>query len=136
VARTNNILEGLFHTIKHRERRRSGRKTLTQEFEALPATAVLATNLCHPDYVNLICGSLVHLTQAFAQLDAGHRSRSIASSKLTDNTKMETGLLSTANKKIIRQPLFEARILAAAQAQKPPTRKLDIPSKTPSISLS
>jgi hypothetical protein len=116
VARTNNILEGLFHTIKHGERRRSGRKILTQDFEALPATAVLAANLCHPDYVNLICGSLDHLAHAFAQLDAGDRSRSIASSKVPDITKIETASLSSADKKIIRQPLFQARILAAAQA--------------------
>src|SRR5256885_12413034 len=33
VARTNNGLESLFHTIKHGERRRSGRKILTQDFE-------------------------------------------------------------------------------------------------------
>jgi hypothetical protein len=103
--------------IKHGERRRSGRKILTQDFEALPATAVLAANLCHPDYVDLICGSLDHLAHAFAQLDVGDRSRSIASSKVPDITKIETASLSTADKKIIRQPLFETRILAAAQAQ-------------------
>jgi len=30
VARTNNILEGFFHQMKHGERRRSGRRVLTQ----------------------------------------------------------------------------------------------------------
>ncbi len=78
VARTNNGLESLFHTIKHGERRRSGRKILTQDFEVLPPAAALATNLHHGDYVTLVCGSLDRLPEAFAQLDATHRSRSIA----------------------------------------------------------
>src|SRR5207249_12085854 len=38
VARTNNGLESLFHTIKHGERRRSGRKILTQDFATAAAT--------------------------------------------------------------------------------------------------
>ncbi len=42
VARTNNGLESLFHTIKHGERRRSGRKILTQDFEVLPPAAALS----------------------------------------------------------------------------------------------
>src|SRR5207249_488890 len=78
VARTNNGLESLFHTIKHGERRRSGRKILTQDFEILPPAAALATNLHHADYVSLLCGSLDRLPEAFAALDAPHRSRSIA----------------------------------------------------------
>ena len=36
VARTNNDLESVFHSLKHGERRRSGRKTLTHDFEVLP----------------------------------------------------------------------------------------------------
>ena len=32
------------------KRRRSGRKTLTHDFEVLPHAAALATNLLHPDY--------------------------------------------------------------------------------------
>ena len=36
VDRTNNILEGFFHTMKHGERRRSGRKNLAQDFERPP----------------------------------------------------------------------------------------------------
>ena len=117
VARTNNILEGLFHTVKHGERRRSGRKVLTQDFEALPAAAVLATNLRHPDYVILLCGSLQDLSQAFAKLDAGDRSRSIAANTSLDLPKIESASLSTADKKIIRQPIFESRVLGAAQVQ-------------------
>ena len=78
VARTNNELESLFHAMKHGERRRSGRKILTQDFEALPPAAALAQNLRHADYVHLVCGSLDRLAEAFAQLDAANRSRSIA----------------------------------------------------------
>src|SRR2546430_11475849 len=54
VARTNNELESLFHAMKHGERRRSGRKILTQDFEALPPAAALAQNLRHADYVHLV----------------------------------------------------------------------------------
>jgi hypothetical protein len=42
VARTNNDLEGFFRGLKHDERRRSGRKVLTQDFEHLPPDAALA----------------------------------------------------------------------------------------------
>ena len=51
VDRTNNVLESYFHALKHRERRRSGRKILTQDFEYLPPTAALTANLNHADYV-------------------------------------------------------------------------------------
>ena len=57
VERTNDDLESLFHSIKHGERRRSGRKILTQDFETLPPAAALATNLRHADYVSIVCGS-------------------------------------------------------------------------------
>ncbi len=50
VARTNNLLEGLFHGLKHGERRRSGRKVLTQDFEGLPAAVALVHHLTRPDY--------------------------------------------------------------------------------------
>jgi hypothetical protein len=117
VARTNHLAENEFHTVKHGERRRSGRKKLTQDFEMLPAAAVLAGNLRHPDYVSLVCGSLDRLPQAFAQLDAGDRSISIAAKASPELTKTETASLSTADKKFIRQPLFQNRILVAAQLQ-------------------
>lgn len=115
VARTNNGLESLFHTIKHGERRRSGRKILTQDFEVLPPAAALATNLRHPDYVSLLCGSLDRLPEAFAQLDAAHRSRSIAVGTKQDNTTVESASLSTTDKRFVRRPIFEQRILKAAQ---------------------
>ena len=73
VARTNNQVEGFFHQMKHGERRRSGRKVLSRDFEVLPAGAALAYNLTHPDYVKLLCGSLEELPEAFATLDQSNR---------------------------------------------------------------
>jgi hypothetical protein len=115
VARTNNGLEFVFHTIKHGERRRSGRKILTQDFEVLPPAAALATNLHHPDYVSLVCGSLDRMPEAFAQLDAAHRSRSIAVSAKQNSTTAETASLSTMDKRFVRRQIFEAYILGAAK---------------------
>src|SRR5256884_9227770 len=57
-ARTNNGLVSLFHTNKHGERRRSGRKILNQDFEILPPAAALPTNVLHADYVSLLRGTL------------------------------------------------------------------------------
>jgi hypothetical protein len=116
VARTNNGLESLFHTIKHGERRRSGRKILTQDFEVLPPAAALATNLHHADYVTLVCGSLDRLPEAFAQLDATHRSRSIAVGAEQKGTTAETASLSTIDKRFVRREIFEDYILAAAKS--------------------
>jgi hypothetical protein len=114
VARTNNDLESFFHTIKHGERRRSGRKILTQDFESLPPAAALAANLRHPDYVDIVCGSLDRLAPAFAELDAANRSRSIAAG-VAHHTTTETASLSTFDKRIVRKPALADRIIAAAQ---------------------
>ena len=75
VDRTNNNQEGFWHQMKHAERRRSGRKVLTRDFECLPATAALAYNLTHQDYVTLLCGDLDKLPAAFAELDRASRAR-------------------------------------------------------------
>ena len=115
VARTNNVLESFFHTIKHGERRRSGRKILTQDFERLPPAAALAMNLTHPDYVAIICGSLDRLPSAFADLDAADRSRSIAAGATHNTPTVETASLSTRDKRIVRVPALNDRIAAAAQ---------------------
>jgi hypothetical protein len=78
VDRTNQCEEGFWHRLKHGERRRSGRKILTHDFEGLPAAATLACNLEHEDYVALLCGSLEELPLAFARLDQARRHRSQA----------------------------------------------------------
>ena len=61
--------------MKHAERRRSGRKVLTHDFECLPAAAALAYNLTHQDYVTLLCGDLDKLPAVFAELDRASRAR-------------------------------------------------------------
>ncbi len=69
VDRTNQIQEGFWHRLKHGERRRSGRKILTYDFENLPASAALACNLQHADYVEILCGGLDRLPSLFAGID-------------------------------------------------------------------
>jgi hypothetical protein len=115
VDRTNNILETFFHTMKHGERRRSGRKILTQDFEQLPPAAALAVNLTHPDYVAIVCGSLDRLPQAFAKLDAGNRSRSLAAAADPTAPYPETASLSTVDRRLVRSARMDQRIIAAAQ---------------------
>ena len=116
VDRTNNILEGFFHTMKHGERRRSGRKNLTQDFERLPLGAALAANLTRPDYVSIVCGSLDQLPLAFARLDAGDRSRPQAaiSRNGKQSSGMESASLSAGDRDFVRTKELECYILAAA----------------------
>ncbi len=58
-----------FGADKQKLRRRLGRATLGRDLEDQPAQAALAANLCYPDYVRLISGSLENLPAAFAKLD-------------------------------------------------------------------
>ncbi len=116
VDRTNNVLESFFHTMKHGERRRSGRKILTQDFEHLPPAAALAINLVHPDYVQIVCGTLDSLPEAFAELDSGNRTHSIAAGPKDGTTTLETASLSTLDQRLIRTPALGDRIIAAAQS--------------------
>jgi hypothetical protein len=69
VQRTNNVDEHFFGNEKQRLRRRVGRAHLGRDLEDQPAQATLAANLRHPDYVGILCGSLEHLHNAFANLD-------------------------------------------------------------------
>ena len=69
VERTNNIDEHFFGNEKQKLRRRVGRAHLGRDLEDQPAQAALAANLQHPDYVRILCGSLDHLHNAFADLD-------------------------------------------------------------------
>jgi hypothetical protein len=78
VDRTNQRAESFWHQLKHGERRRSGRKVLTYDFEGLPAAAALARNLLHDDYVAILCGSLDRLPAAFADLDQARHRRQLA----------------------------------------------------------
>lgn len=117
VDRTNNILEGFFHTLKHGERRRSGRKDLAQDFERLPPAAALAANLTRPDYVSIVCGgSLDQLPQAFARLDAGDRRRSLAarSSHGKPSCDVESASRNAMDRRLVRTKELERCVLAAA----------------------
>lgn len=118
VDRTNDCLESYFHGIKHGERRRSGRKVLTQDFERLPAAAALAVNLTRADYVEIVCrGSLDRLSAAFAALDRGNRSRSVAARATAPSVYAETASLSAADRRVIRMSAMVDRIVSAAQAR-------------------
>jgi len=54
VERTNVRLENFFGAVKHGERKRCGRKDLAADLEHLPGAAPLASNLCHPDYLEIL----------------------------------------------------------------------------------
>ena len=129
VERTNNIQENFFHTMKHGERRRSGRKILTQDFERLPAAAALACNLRRPDYVAILCGSLERLPAAFAQLDAQRREARLAARPAEPTAKevfqgiVETASLPTADRRIVRSDAMTWRVLQAARSRAPRTYK-------------
>ena len=70
VERTNNVLEHLFGRSKRQLRRRLGRAHLGRDLEHQPPQAVLAANLTDPTYVRVLCGSVEHLSVAFAELEA------------------------------------------------------------------
>ena len=69
VERTNNTDEHFFGKEKQQLRRRVGRAHLGRDLEDQPAQAALVSNLRHPDYVQILCGSLDNLPNAFANLD-------------------------------------------------------------------
>lgn len=71
VDRTNNAAEHFFGADKQKLRRRLGRANLGRDLEDQPAQAVLVSNLNHPDYVKITCGSLENLPAAFAKLGRG-----------------------------------------------------------------
>jgi len=70
VSRVNNALEHLFGQEKQLLRERVGRAHLGRDMEQQPAQAALVRNLRDPSYVQLLCGSLDRLPEAFADLDA------------------------------------------------------------------
>jgi hypothetical protein len=118
VDRTNNIDEGLFHKLKHGERRRSGRKNLAQDLELLPPGALLAFNLTRPDYVEIVCGNLDRLAQLFAGLDGPNRHCSLAAATLrrTGECDVTRASLNRSDRQLVRTGEIEQRILAAAMS--------------------
>jgi len=129
VFRTNFPAENFFGKFKHDERRRSGRKNLTQDLEQLPAEAVLVYNLKHTDYVALLCGSLDRLPEAFARLDFDQhekRLRGLPCSDRQQDLRNEIQLagasLSTADRRVIRTEAMDRRIASAARSRAPRRR--------------
>ena len=123
VDRTNNALEGFFHVMKRGERRRCGRKTLTNDFEHLPAGAALARNLEYDDYVEPLCGTIDDLPRAFAQLDAEQRTRRhLAGPDDDDESRRPSFALASASlpredRRLIRSEGMQRKILAAANSR-------------------
>ncbi|MEW5907081.1 MAG: hypothetical protein AB1734_09935 [Elusimicrobiota bacterium] len=123
VDRTNNALERLFRAMKQGERRRSGRKVLSYDFERLPAGAALVSNLTRPDYVKILCGSLDRLPEAFAELDAAERDGHLAASGAHERPATEENVLSRSlpyeDRALIRSAALRSWILSAAQSRAP-----------------
>ena len=117
-----------FKKIKHLERRRSGRKNLTQDLEHFPAAAALVHNLKDAEYVSIVCGSLNNLAKAFAQLDQEEQSRRQKGlpSTQTDNLQrvlqISTSSLSTADRRIVRTDEMNRKIKNAAKSRAPRLR--------------
>ena len=125
VARTNYLIENLFKELKHWERQRSGRKNLTQDLEHFPAEALLAHNLKCPDYVDIVCGSIDRLDQAFAELDREDRERKLKGlpplEPITSDVVLQIGSASlpTADRRLVRSKEMDCRVLAAAGSRAP-----------------
>lgn len=131
VERTNVALERFWHEIKHGERRRSGRKILTQDFEHLPAAAALARNLTKPDYVEILCGTIGELPKAFATLDATRRDKSLPARLRTSaatHTDIVSSSLPRADRDIVRMDAMRVLVLAEAA-----TRAPRLPSRRPTL---
>ena len=137
VERTNYLLENLNHDIKHGERRRSGRKKLTQDLENLPAGAALTFNLRDPDYVALLCGSPDQLAAAFADLDADERARQLMGQPtnpppplFASPSAIATASLPKADRPFVRAEGMVRRLKAAANSRAPKTgRRRPSPTK-------
>ena len=129
VVRTNFPAENFFGELKHNERRRSGRKNLTQDLEQLPAEATLVYNLEHADYVTLICGSLDHLAEAFAHLDLDQHEKRLRGLSFGDphldignELQLASASLSTADRRVIRTAEMDRRVATAARSRAPHRR--------------
>ncbi len=127
VPRTNALVETFFGDLKHRERRRSGRKNLGQDLEHLPAEATLVCNFRHADYVRIVCGSLEDLAEAFAELDREERERRLNAlptqqpehDVLAEVLQIASASLSPADRRVVRTREMDRRVAAAAASRAP-----------------
>ena len=115
MARTNNDLERFFRGLKQDERRRCGRRTLTQDLEHLPPAAALARNLTRPDYVETLCGSLADLPAAFAKLEPA----AVARAGVSVDTETVSRSLPIPDRDLVRTDEMTLRINAAANSRAP-----------------
>ena len=109
--------------MKQGERRRSGRKVLTYDFEQLPAGAALVANLVRPDYVEILCGALDRLPEAFAELDAAQRDENLAADEADRTPVLDEEVLSRSmpyqDRALIRSEALRSWIQSAAQSRAP-----------------
>jgi hypothetical protein len=109
---------------RHNERRRNGRKVLTQDFKDLAAEAAFAYNLKHEDYVAIVCGSLEKLHQAFAKIDLEEKQRTLDNKPKVDVAYdaqlllTESASLPRADRSLIRTKEMKKRILAIATSRR------------------
>ena len=90
VGRTNNSLENFNGRIKQVERKRSGRKVLSKDFEDMPEGVSLIRNLKKKDYVKILCGSLENLPVAIAKMDYAEQVKKYAKHSQTTKTESST----------------------------------------------
>ena len=110
--------------MKHGERRRSGRKVLTDDFEHLPAAAALAYNLTKPHYIAILCGSIEKLPEAFAKLDMDRCARASAKPSRDRGARKEEpqaafASLPHADREIVRAQALRTQMEAAARSRAP-----------------
>ncbi len=120
VERTNVPLERTFDVLKHGERRRSGRKNIAQDLEVYPPDAMLALNLLHQDYLDIVCnGDLEGLPSAFAALDAHHRNLALPARLAEANELPDTVTrsMTTFDRRMVRTEAMNDRVSAAARSR-------------------
>lgn len=104
VGRTNNEIENFNGGLKRDERKRSGRKVLSKDFEDLPDGVPLIKNLKKPDYVKILCGSLDNLPDAIAKIDHTERAKKYTKKTQSINTKLSpTTSLPKSDRQFIRK---------------------------------
>ncbi len=124
IDRTNNVLEFFFCILKREERKRSGRKLLTQDMANLPPAASLVQNLKHEDYVKILCGSIDELPEVFYNLDKRKRAEvrnrnSETKPAVKKHDKVETASLSKNDRKFIRNSFIARNLNFAASSRAP-----------------
>ena len=68
VARTNNVAEHRFGSLKQGARRKVGAKKLTRYLQAMRPEELLVANLADPEYLEVVCpGGLANLPAAIAK---------------------------------------------------------------------